>query len=128
MNLYTQAGPIVRGGCWPPGDRALRIVLTRDEAWDAGAGDWTWELLFSRTQRGGIPDLTIEADSAVVADKVLTLLFHCTPEDTAGLPGHRATVVYMELRGDDGSPEGAGVSYYPTVSRQINVRSAAGED
>jgi len=124
---YTESGEIVRGGAWPPGEAALRAMLTRDEGvWDEGADRWTWDLIFSRTQRGGKADLVVAAESAHVAGKVLTLIFHLTGTQTGSLPKSRK-VLLVELRSDDGTPGGAGVNYYGRMSGSARVRDPVGE-
>jgi hypothetical protein len=126
MPNYTLAGPIVRGSRWPAGDLAKPIILTRDDPWEEAAADWSWQLLFSRTQRGGTPDLAVRADSVTVAGKVLTILFHLTPKQTASL-SRRGKTVHVELQSDDGQPDGAGVSTWDEVAGTAQVRDRAGE-
>jgi hypothetical protein len=134
MKDYTAYDDIVRGGRWPAAGDALTVQITNDSGWPAGADGWLWELLLSRTLRGGTPDLALAADSVSVADDVLTLTFHAAPDETLSLPGSGRQQFYVEVRSTEGggtTTTGSGeppvVSYYDCVQGTAVVRNPAGE-
>ena len=122
---YTAAGEIIRGSYWPPGGDVLTLVLTRSTGW-VGADGWTWELVLSRTIRGGDPDLELEAASVTVDGTHLTLTVRATDDETAGLPKTNNRTFAVELRStSDDDP--AEVSYWDAAQGIAMVRSPAGE-
>ena len=120
---YTEKGEIIRGSQWPPGGDDLTIRLTRSSGW-VGADAWTWKLLFSRTLRGGTPDLALTATNASVAGTLLTLTFKAEDTETAALPAARKDTFHVELQSTDGSGD---VGYWDAAQGSARVRDVAGE-
>ena len=125
---YTEeTGPIVRAGRWPPAGGSATIILTRTEngvalAWPAGAIGWTWQLLLSRNQYGGTPDLILTSTSNTLpSTNVLQLCFHATVAQTTTLPGTDRRRFYVHVRSNNG-----GVYGFYAYGR-AEVESAVGE-
>jgi len=126
---YTKnTGPIVRAGRWPPGgDGSIKVILTRTENgvaldWPIGADAWTWEMLISRNQYGGTPDLTLTAFSVTRAPtNVMTLCFFASSAETNTLPGTDRRRDFVHIK----STNGATYGYY--AYGRAAVESRVGE-
>jgi hypothetical protein len=124
---YTQdSGPIVRNGRWPAGANYIDVILIRTENgttldWPAGVTSWTWEMLLSRDQFGGTPDLTLTASTKSVSGHILTLQFTATATQTNTIPGTDKRKLWVQIK----STNGAVISFYGTG--RADVESAVGE-
>ena len=108
-NYTKNTGPIVRGGRWPPGgDGSIKVILTRTENgvaldWPVGADAWTWEMLISRNQYGGIPDLTLTAFTVTRSANVMTLCFFASSAETNTLPGNDRRRDFVHIKSSNGA-------------------------
>ena len=125
---YTEdTGLIVRGGRWPPAGGSIAVVLTRTENaiaanWPAGVLGWAWQLLISRNQYGGTPDLILNACAVtLLAANILEVRFAATSAETATLPETNRRGYYVYVR----STSGATLGYY--AYGMADIESAVGE-
>jgi len=124
---YTKCtGPIKRNGRWPPAGGAVRVILIRKQSgvdldFPVGADAWTWELLISRSQYGGTPDLTLTATSVTVSGNVATLLFYATSAQTATITTTTNARYWVQVKSTNGVIYG----YYATG--RAEVQSPVGE-
>ena len=126
MKDYTERAEIIRGSRWPPGAGFVTVRLHCSEGW-AGADEWTWELLLSRTLRAGTPDVVLEADSAAEDGEDATwfiVQFHATHTQTSALPETKNRTFHVDIQSTDG--EGV-PSLWDVVEGTALVRSPAGE-
>jgi len=125
MINYTDPswGDIVRGSRWPPAGDDFTIEISNTGGWPDGAEGWTWQVVLSRNEFGGTPDLILNADASL-NDTVMSLTFHAEPDETAGLPGHRRVQYRVAVRSIDGSGV---ISYYDVLRGYAWVRDAVGE-
>ena len=133
---YTEAGAIVRGSRWPPGNFGFTLELDAAEEWpDAAAEDWTWTLAFSPHRHGGEAELILTAETAAIEDisetvngveyvSRLKLGFYAMEESTEGLAAEGDAELYVDLWCDVG---GSVVSCWDAAAGTAQVRDAAGE-
>ena len=129
---YTREGAIIRGSRWPPVEGAKPVEITSENDWPPEAEDWAWTLIFSRiasiSASGGAPKLEVPADAAQLQTaKKIVCLFHMEPADSVRMPGSSLAILRVEVKSDDGSPNGAGICYYDCVAGTARVRNPAGE-
>jgi len=125
MSDYTPASPgdIIRGSRWPPAEDYCEVRIENEGGWPAGADGWDWDMLLSRTQRGGTPDLTLDAEHVSLDGDWIIARFHADDSETATLPATRG-LFFVEIKSTDG---GGGVHFYDVVAGTAQVRNAAGE-
>ena len=124
---YTEdTGPIVRNGRWPPGDDYVDVIIIRTENdaeldWPVGASAWTWEMLLSRDQFGGTPDLTLTASVVSISGNIATLSFTATKAQTNSITGTDKRRLWAQIK----STNGAVTSYYGTG--RADLESSVGQ-
>lgn len=104
-------------------DRDLTVEITKTQAFDSGAGSWTWTLMVDAARTdGGTPALSKAAASATLSnsDKTITLVFNLTDTDTDALT---EGTNYVDVKSDDDAGK---VLPYPDAAGEIEVAVPVG--